>query len=158
MPRGACEPPVASEQGALKRLCKGDVCGVVKRQVLTQLPATAEQVDVASPLQWDRREIVQRKLCAAGVDLSGEVLAPKDRADFEVDQLGSRETLPSQSSPSPITVRAVVGEGHNQHAGINDDHGPPAQQRQQPSWSQILRSDHRPGSGLPRGSAGLPLR
>ncbi|MDT4922810.1 MAG: hypothetical protein QOG01_523 [Pseudonocardiales bacterium] len=93
MPGGPRKPAVAREQGALKRLGEGDVCGVVARHVVAQLPATAEQVDVSSPLQRDRREIVQSHLGASGVDLSGEVLAPKDRADFEVDQLGGREAL-----------------------------------------------------------------
>jgi hypothetical protein len=121
-----CEPVVAGEQGGLKGLCEGDVCGVVEREILTQVPAAAEQIDVSGPLQRNHCEIMESHLGTAFIDLSGEVLPPKHGADFEVYQPGRSKLLAAQPLSCPVAIGTVIGEGYDQHAGVNDEHGPAA--------------------------------
>ncbi len=81
------------------------------------------------PLQGQRSEISKGHAGAALVDSPRRGLTPKDRADLEIDELGRGQTLPPQAGTRTITVRAVVGQCHDQDAGVNDEHGRRAARR-----------------------------
>jgi hypothetical protein len=68
------------------------------------------------------RQIGQREGRAAGIDVTGLHLEAQHRGDLEVDKLGRAEPFPAQTGAGAVAVRAVIAEGGNQDAGVNDDH------------------------------------
>ena len=48
------QPPVAGDKDDVQQLGKGHVCGVIRRQVLSQFPTAGDQLSMSDPLQRQR--------------------------------------------------------------------------------------------------------
>lgn len=80
-------------------------------------------------VQWHPLQVAQRELGPPCQDLARSDVAPQDRQHFQIDELGSTELLAGQPVPDAESIVLIVGQGNDQDACVNDEHGPSAPQR-----------------------------
>jgi len=115
---GARDAFVSRHQLDLERLRKRHVGGVVRGEVVSQLPAARKQGLVWSPPQQYLVEIGKGKSRAALV----RQRTPPHRDYLEVDDLRSSQVLAADSRTRPRTIVAVVAECGRQNTRVDDDH------------------------------------
>jgi len=72
------EALVAGEKRCIERFSKGDVYGVVRGKVVSQVPNARHQDAVRIPGEWEAGEIVQRSAAALCFHFAGERVAAQN--------------------------------------------------------------------------------
>lgn len=145
---------VAGEKVGVQCLRQRNICCVVDGEVVAQLPAAAKQRLMRRARQWRRRKVGKGKLRATRFGRANSDLPTQDRGNLDVEQFGSRELFAAKPGPRLIAVGSVIGKGHYQDTGVNDEHDQTAGPLLLPSTEPTRRPGHPLGRGSHPVSAG----
>jgi hypothetical protein len=67
-------------------------------------------------------QVEQCQLGPAQVECAGVQLPAEHGNHLKIDQLGRDQPFAAQPRPGTVTVAAVVGQRHGDHASVNDEH------------------------------------
>jgi hypothetical protein len=77
----------------------------------------------------ERDQIGESQIAAPTVEVTTALPLAQYRYHLQIDDLGRGETLAPESSPSPVPVRAIVGQSGREDASVDDDHRPSRSRR-----------------------------
>ena len=120
---GAGKPAVARDQRRIQRLGKGDIDGVVGREVVPQIPDSGQQDVVRIALDGHAGEVGHGLATALAIELSRAGVAAKNLGGLDIDEMRRGEGVarieePCRDSSGFVRVQEQFDEGR----GIDDDH------------------------------------
>jgi len=78
---------------------------------------------VRRPFHRNALEIFEGQVGSSRKNLPRSGQPTQGGKHFEIDQFGRHETFTAKSRADGVAVRAVIDQRHQEHAGVNDDHG-----------------------------------
>ena len=84
---------------------------------------------MSGPPKWQRDQIPKGQNAAPLIYLPIRGLAAKDGSHLKVDDFRGREPLPAEPAPRSIPVMAIIGQGGDQDARVDNDHRPSRSKR-----------------------------
>jgi len=114
---------VAGDQWRVDGLCKGNVHRVLRRDIVPQLPGTAQQVGVGMAANVEIDKVMQCLLRSVGTYVASPYQASESLSDFDVQQMRRMECVVAVEQPR-LDSRAEWGleEKLQQGRRIDDDH------------------------------------
>src|SRR6266540_329879 len=117
-PRGAGQALVSGEQGTTQLLGERDVAGVIRRQIVPELPDATQNADKRVADHAQPPPHVQRRPAGVRADLGAGDPAPQAAGDFGVDQVGDVELLGAERAAGGTGIQ----ESRQCGRGIGHDH------------------------------------
>ena len=81
------ETSITCEQRSIERFGKGDVGGIIGREIVPQIPDTWQKEIVRISMQGKIREVDESSTAAVAVDFSIRRISPDHLRDFDVEQM-----------------------------------------------------------------------
>src|SRR5919106_4277051 len=135
----AGQPRVAGEQERVKRLCEGDVGGVVGAEVVAQLPDPRHERTVRGPLQRHPGKVGESHLRAPGGQATGAGEAAPRRDDLDLHHRRGGQTLSRQTGAKTIAGGVLADERRGDDRRVYDYH--PRASRSARTYSTASCSD-----------------
>ena len=88
-----CEGCVPCHEGSRQSFRECEVCRIVRRDGVPELPDPGEQHVVRIATQGQRGEVLKRLGASRGVEFGGERVSAEDLGHFEIQQVGSVQRL-----------------------------------------------------------------
>ncbi len=93
------EWPAAGDDRRIDRFCEGDVHGVVRADVVSQFPHTAQQIEVSVAVEIEVGEIRNGVRGTAGRHFAGPDETPEALNDLHVDEMRHMELVVPAKEP-----------------------------------------------------------
>ena len=117
------EPLVARKQWCVERFGKGDINGVVGREIVPQIPDTRQQEIMRVSAEGKVSEVGKSRAAALVVDLALCRVPADDLRDFDIEQMRRMQRLSRFEQPFfHHPCRRCTKERFEQGRGIDDDH------------------------------------
>src|ERR1700722_4824468 len=81
------ETSITCEQRSIERFGKGDVGGIIGREIVSQIPDTRQKESVRISMQGKIREVGESRTATFAIDFSLRRISPDHLRDFDVEQM-----------------------------------------------------------------------
>jgi hypothetical protein len=122
MPWGAPEFGAAGEQWRSQRLGERNVCAIVGRDRVAQLPDARHQFLMRIALNHEPGAIIEDLLRSGGSDVLEQRQSPQGLGDFHVEQMGCVHALARHKYPGFDRIRPIRSQQEFEKCGsVNND-------------------------------------
>jgi len=138
-PCGTDQPPVEGGKWCPQQLCQGNVAGIVRGEVVTELPDPACKRFVGKEVNSEGEEISMCEGGHLGRELPCQDSAPEDVRHLDEHQVRSGEPTPAEQLFSPASIRPSVDEGGRDGGCVDDER----HRRSASRWTRIRSRESR---------------